>query len=90
MAPEGCIGHSVRGSVSPSAGPLVVCVWSGRWSREEVRRKPVARLLKDAALMNGAERKMFTIMSKNIIFYYRHKQKEPRSRLSSPDGSVGR
>lgn len=36
-----------------SAGPLVVCVWSGRWSREEVRRKPVARLLKDAALMNG-------------------------------------
>lgn len=38
------------GSTSVSAGPLVVCVWSGRWSSDEVRRKPVARLLKDAAL----------------------------------------
>lgn len=56
MAPEECNGHSVSGSVSGSAGPLV-CVWSGRWSREEVRRKPVARLLKDAALKNEAERR---------------------------------
>lgn len=52
MAPERWIGHSVWGSLSVSAG-----TWSGRWSSEEVRRKPVARLLKDAALLMIAKKK---------------------------------
>lgn len=79
VAPEGWIGHSVRGSVSFSAGPLVVCVVSGRWSREEVRRKPVARLLKDVALMNETKREtgsrcicLIGIHERNKCFYYCH------------------
>ena len=57
VAPDGWAGQSVAldgwaaHSASASVGPLVTWVGSGRWSREEVRRNPAARLLKEAALM---------------------------------------
>lgn len=48
VPPDECTGHSATGSLSPS----LTVAGSGRWSSEDVRRKPcVATLQKDAALI---------------------------------------